>query len=188
MPWKNGGGSTAQIAIFPKGSDFRLGDFKWRLSSAKIEQQGDFSLFPKHDRILVVLGGAGLVLTNKSENRDLPEKIVLKLHEPYLFSGDLPMSCELLGGPVRDLNLFFLKQWVTARFEIITLNSSERCEIPMKGNVMLAVQLFGQIHVESESLAEGEFLQIDQTLDSSRFLSVQSGPDRAGFIVFTLSY
>ena len=59
MPWKNGAGTTAEIAIEPAGADFREGKFAWRLSSARIEDENQFSQFPGYDRILTVLSGEG---------------------------------------------------------------------------------------------------------------------------------
>ena len=32
MPWKNGGGETTEIAVFPSGAG--LDDFEWRISMA----------------------------------------------------------------------------------------------------------------------------------------------------------
>ena len=51
MPWKNGGGETAEIAVSPPGA--ALDDFDWRLSMARVETDGPFSAFPGIDRTLV---------------------------------------------------------------------------------------------------------------------------------------
>src|SRR5690606_24981691 len=52
MPWKNGGGTTLQLAISPKGAS--LEDFAWRISSAQVAVDGAFSSFPGADRSLAV--------------------------------------------------------------------------------------------------------------------------------------
>ncbi|MBN7823193.1 HutD family protein, partial [Bowmanella yangjiangensis] len=44
MPWKNGGGSTLELAICPVGAS--LDDFDWRISSASVASSGAFSRFP----------------------------------------------------------------------------------------------------------------------------------------------
>ncbi len=44
MPWKNGGGETAEIAVFPPSAD--LSEFGWRISMATVSSDGPFSAFP----------------------------------------------------------------------------------------------------------------------------------------------
>ena len=51
-PWKNGGGSTTEIAIAPPGAG--LDDFDWRISLATISEDGPFSVFPGIDRTLIL--------------------------------------------------------------------------------------------------------------------------------------
>ena len=60
MPWKNGGGETVEIAVSPEGAG--LGDFDWRVSMARVEADGLFSVFPGVDRTLSILEGEGMVL------------------------------------------------------------------------------------------------------------------------------
>jgi len=43
MPWRNGGGRTAEIAFEPADSP---AGFRWRLSLAEVESDGPFSTFP----------------------------------------------------------------------------------------------------------------------------------------------
>jgi uncharacterized protein len=57
MPWKNGGGLTAEIAVSPESAG--LDDFDWRVSMARVEAGGPFSLFPGVDRTLSILEGEG---------------------------------------------------------------------------------------------------------------------------------
>src|SRR5450830_1793080 len=59
-PWKNGGGSTTEIAVEPPGAT--LHSFEWRLSLASIAHDGPFSHFPGVDRSLALLDGPGLML------------------------------------------------------------------------------------------------------------------------------
>ncbi|KFI05951.1 HutD family protein [Massilia sp. BSC265] len=60
VPWKNGGGSTTEIAIGPPDSGFE--DFDWRVSLATIEKDGAFSSFPGVDRTLALVEGHGMTL------------------------------------------------------------------------------------------------------------------------------
>ncbi len=99
-PWKNGGGSTCEIACWPPGAD--LVNFDWRISIASIAADGPFSAFPGVDRSIMLLEGAGVRLRS-SEGRfdhqlDTP-------YRPFAFSGDATVDCTLLGGPSSDFNV-----------------------------------------------------------------------------------
>jgi environmental stress-induced protein Ves len=81
MPWKNGGGVTREVAIWPPGAD--LANFDWRISMATIDAQGPFSPFPGVDRMLTVLSGH---LALQFENG---ESVVLDdASEPFAFPGE----------------------------------------------------------------------------------------------------
>jgi len=98
VPWKNGGGITAEVAAFPEGSRFET--FGWRLSMADVASDGPFSSFPGIDRTLIVVEGDGIELD--------VEGIVYPLDaaNPKLsFSGDDITTGRLLSGPIRDLNV-----------------------------------------------------------------------------------
>lgn len=99
MPWKNGGGETTEIAASPEGAG--LDAFDWRVSMARVDGDGPFSLFPGIDRTLAILDGEGLRLT--IEGRDL---VALTQQSPPLaFPADVATGSSLLGGPVTDLNV-----------------------------------------------------------------------------------
>lgn len=120
--WKNGLGYTDQIAIEPKDSDLRKGNYLWRISSAAIENASDFSIFPDHDRALVVLSGAGLHLAHRDVENDYEDAIDLPPLEAYEFPGDIQSSCRLIDGPVKDLSVFFKKGVISAAIDIVTLD------------------------------------------------------------------
>jgi environmental stress-induced protein Ves len=103
MPWKNGGGSTTELAIFPQGAT--LDDFVWRLSMANVNSSGPFSHFPQIDRSLAILSGAGLILVGDSEQSAMGSVTLTQSSLPYRFSGETPINAELIAGPVLDLNL-----------------------------------------------------------------------------------
>ena len=60
MPWKNGGGTTTEVAKYPEGST--LEDFAWRISMARIEAAGPFSRFEGIDRSLALIDGDEVAL------------------------------------------------------------------------------------------------------------------------------
>jgi environmental stress-induced protein Ves len=103
MPWKNGGGSTTELAVFPPGAG--IDDFVWRLSRAAVHVDGPFSHFAQIDRSLAILSGEGLVLHSDSEQRTSAPVRLTQASMPYQFAGELPIFAELCGGPVIDLNL-----------------------------------------------------------------------------------
>jgi uncharacterized protein len=97
-PWKNGGGTTTEVAVYPPGAGFD--DFGWRVSIADVRQGGPFSLFPGIDRCLAVLEGE-MSLTIA----DGAPVVVSPGTPPALFSGDDRTDAILTGGAVVDLNV-----------------------------------------------------------------------------------
>ena len=98
-PWKNGGGTTTEIAAEPPGAS--LGTFDWRISMASVVVDGAFSTFPGIDRTLAVVSGKGLMLT-------IGSKAAVSLERgsyPISFDGDVPTSARLTGGEITDLNV-----------------------------------------------------------------------------------
>lgn len=103
MPWKNGGGSTTELAIFPPGAS--LEDFVWRLSTAQVAADGPFSHFAQIDRSLAILGGAGLILHSDGGASAATSVRLDRSSQPYRFAGETGIEAELCDGPVLDLNL-----------------------------------------------------------------------------------
>jgi environmental stress-induced protein Ves len=99
MAWKNGGGETAEIAVFPQGAT--LDSFDWRISMATVAVDGPFSLFPGVDRTLSVLEGEGLILTPESRGAIH----LARTSPPVTFPSDLPVTARLARGPIVDLNV-----------------------------------------------------------------------------------
>ncbi|HEU4775513.1 MAG TPA: HutD family protein [Telluria sp.] len=98
-PWKNGGGSTTEIAIAPPGA--ALDAFEWRISLATIAASGPFSTFPGIDRTLALVDGPGVVLEIGDEGR-----FVLSEQDPIVeFAGESAVSATLAGGPTTDFNV-----------------------------------------------------------------------------------
>lgn len=99
MPWKNGGGETAEIAAFPPGAT--VDDFDWRVSMATVASDGPFSSFPGVDRTLTVLEGEGLALAVDEQG----PVTLTPLSPPLAFPADVSASATLVGGPVTDFNV-----------------------------------------------------------------------------------
>jgi environmental stress-induced protein Ves len=97
VPWKNGGGSTTEIAVFPPDAGFT--DFDWRVSLATISADGPFSVFPGVDRTLALLEGHGVTLDIDGE------PALVSAAEPVVsFEGDARVSAKLNRGTTTDFN------------------------------------------------------------------------------------
>lgn len=96
--WKNGGGETAGIAVFPENAG--LDDFDWRISMATVASDGPFSAFPDIDRTLSVLQGEGIMLEVDGRETELTPGST-----PFTFAADATSSARLLGGTIIDLNV-----------------------------------------------------------------------------------
>jgi environmental stress-induced protein Ves len=98
VPWKNGGGSTTEIAIGPPESGFE--DFDWRVSLATIEKDGAFSLFPGVDRTLALVEGHGMTLDIDGD------PILITDGDPVVaFDGSSQVNAKLSRGGSTDFNV-----------------------------------------------------------------------------------
>ena len=135
MPWKNGGGTTTEIALEELPGD--AGRFLWRVSIADVAQAGPFSAFTGYERLIAVMEGAGMRLTV-----DGVPATVTNRAAPFRFSGDAVVDCALLDGPIRDFNLIFDREQTDARLDI--LPADKAADIPA-GGVALVHALDGEV-------------------------------------------
>lgn len=99
MPWKNGGGSTTEIAVGPAGAG--LDTFDWRISLATIAHGGPFSIFPGVDRTLALVDGPGVILDIDGDGR-----FHLSEEDPIVeFAGERAVVSTLQGGTTTDFNV-----------------------------------------------------------------------------------
>ena len=176
--WKNGLGFTDEIAIYPPEANLSQGNFLWRLSSARIEKASPFSLFPNHDRMLVILKGAGVRLIHTFEeggNDDIAEIPALELYE---FPGDVPSRCELLDGPVTDFSIFLRRGEVEPMVQIQELQADEEWEWQALGKWNFAFALSGDFETDVGVLNEGNTLSANSSIQlralnhNSRLLTI----------------
>jgi environmental stress-induced protein Ves len=98
VPWKNGGGSTTQIAAFPPDADYD--NFDWRVSLATIAADGAFSEFPGVERTLALVDGHGMTLEIDGET------VLLSKSDPVaVFDGESRVMAKLNRGPSTDFNV-----------------------------------------------------------------------------------
>jgi len=105
--WKNGGGDTREIAVWPPGAG--IDNFGWRASVATIGEDGAFSVFPGMDRHIMLLAGIGVHLQGEAIDHRLDTR-----WQPFAFSGDDALTCTLLepGTSSTDFNIMTRRgQW-----------------------------------------------------------------------------
>lgn len=97
MRWRNGVGTTAEVAREPQSETD--GPFDWRVSLASIDRPGTFSTYPNVDRILMPLGAAAVLLNVAGVETLLVPTSQLS------FAGDDTVSAQLPDGSALALNL-----------------------------------------------------------------------------------
>lgn len=108
-PWKNGGGTTVDIAF--------SGDV-WRFSRTPITVAGPFSDYTGFDRLQVLVLGSGLVLQTPIGEIDVRQPF-----RPVRFTGETPIVSRLEAGPVEVVNLMGERRRV--RLDLVVLDAGE---------------------------------------------------------------
>ena len=129
--WKNGGGQTAEIAVFPPGAGFD--DFGWRVSLARVEADGAFSDFPGIDRTLSILSGSGIEL----EIAGQPPVHCDASSAPQSFAADIKAFARLVRGPVEDLNVMTRRGQFSHR--VMRHAVASRLELPVTAPLAMLV-------------------------------------------------
>ncbi|MDP3242874.1 MAG: HutD family protein [Reyranella sp.] len=104
-PWKNGGGTTVDIAF--------SGDV-WRFGRTPIVQPGPFSDYTGYDRVQVLVSGSGLVLETPQGEIDVRQPF-----RPVRFAGETPIVSRLEAGPVEVVNLIGARAQVKVDIAIL---------------------------------------------------------------------
>ena len=162
-PWANGAGITHEL--------FRHGDpFDVRLSVAIVEADGPFSVLPGVDRTIAMLTGAGFRLLDRSGRAHT----ISEIGAPHSFSGDEPMICSLLAGPVLDWNLMVRRTARPFRVERVVAGVPRVLHafavFAVDGGAMLDRQ---PLHAHDLALPDGPALLEGR---GQRLLAVLAGP------------
>ena len=105
--WRNGGGVTRELAVWPSAADWA-----WRMSVADVAQAGPFSVFEGIDRWFAVLDGAGVRLDMAGESYPLTPA-----DAPLFFDGATPVDCQMLAGKTVDFNLMLRRGSASAQMQ-----------------------------------------------------------------------
>lgn len=155
MPWKNGGGTTTEIAISPHDAGLSGKPFDWRISIAEVTSDGPFSTFPGYDRHIMVIAGEGMTLeTEETERLDLTRPLM-----PISFAGEWSVNGALRHGPVRDFNLMLRRESCSGSLTVRRLE--ERVALYVQRKTLLCHLLGGEASVAGHLIAETDSLLIE---------------------------
>ncbi len=146
-PWKNGGGTTVDIA----GENG-----VWLFGRTPIVAPGPFSDYSGFDRLQVLVAGSGLALDTPAGEIDVRVPF-----RPVRFAGETPIVSRLEDGPVEVVNLIGARDRV--RLDLVVLESDRRLSLPAGRHVIYcpghdsAMELAG----DRRQLAADHALQID---------------------------
>jgi environmental stress-induced protein Ves len=154
MPWRNGLGTTTEIAVEPLGPD----RFRWRLSIADVAESGPFSRFDGYDRVIAVVTGSGMRLAVEGR----PIVLVDRQSTPHAFPGDAATDCTLIDGPIRDFNLIVDRATTTGTL----VGFGGRTTVKLDGGIAFLHAASGGFELAAAagrwSVAEGDTLRLDQ--------------------------
>jgi uncharacterized protein len=140
MPWKNGRGTTMEIAAEPAGVKLDDGSLLWRLSSAPLTEDGPFSSFPGLSRFLALTEGKELGL--RFPNRE----VTLRAGDVYHFKGEEQVSAKLTDGPVKDLGLLYREGRVKAQMDYLAFKGGIR-SFALRQKTVFFFAVSGEFHV-----------------------------------------
>ena len=112
MPWKNGLGTTTQLAIHPPFAS--LDSFEWRVSIARVRGSAPFSTFDGVERCLAMLRGEMTLLRNDAAPLHLTTE-----SPPVSFAGNMSAEGRVESDTALDLNLMYRPaQWTATMHRI----------------------------------------------------------------------
>jgi environmental stress-induced protein Ves len=157
MPWKNGGGTTTEIWVSPRGSGLAGAPFDWRVSIADVASDGPFSKFAGYDRHIMLLDGEGMRLETEEKGN-----IDLSLYRPTAFSGDWTVTGKLIGGPVRDFNLMVARHFGRGSLACQRLTAP----LPLIGDgaTCLIHAIDGELSLAGHVIGSGETAIVDESV------------------------
>jgi environmental stress-induced protein Ves len=130
-PWKNGGGMTAEVLGAPDGA--ASSDSAWRISIADVTRAGPFSAFEGVERIIMVIDGAGIILTIDGVERTVGPM------RPVNFSGDAVTTARLIDGPTRDINVMTRRGLATAVLTAVHVTAQRSLNVDVVRDEQLVV-------------------------------------------------
>lgn len=164
------GGTTTQLLIFPPDAEYAKRNFKWRLSSAKVEEEESiFTHLPGISRIIMILKGS-LLLQHEGHH-----SVELNPFEKDCFSGDWTTKSF---GRVTDFNLM-MAEGCKGNVDVIKIGTAKGLDLVLadekvNGDFTDIVEAFycvegqAKILIESDKslkLFEGDLAYIKTNVD-----------------------
>ena len=176
MSWKNGGGTTTNIATDPEGAGWD--EINWRVSIADIRRSGPFSRFPGIDRSILLLDcprGSEMRLTIDGK------KVLMKPHEFIDFPGEATAHGDLSGEPIRDFNVMSRRGVIRHRrgFNVVSPN-----EVFRMGGTDTRVIHVASGHAEMVNAVAGRMVVAGESIVAAgdEMVQLRGGPDGAQLV------
>jgi environmental stress-induced protein Ves len=115
VPWKNGKGTTTELAINEGGT---LECFDWRMSIASVAEDGLFSNFAGYTRNLTLIAGNGIDLHHYHNDTSVTHSLK-NILDVSIFDGGSATTGELHKGEILDFNVIVR----TDKFLVETINT-----------------------------------------------------------------
>lgn len=131
-PWKNGGGTTVDIAA---------ANGVWQFGRTPIVKPGAFSDYTGFNRVQALVAGSGLVLETPEGEIDVRQPF-----RPVRFKGETPITSRLEAGPVEVVNLLGRRDQVAIEMAVldegrtVVLRPGTHIAYTPHGDTELAVQ------------------------------------------------
>jgi environmental stress-induced protein Ves len=146
QPWKNGLGTTREIAVHPAGAGGD--DFLWRVSIAEVDSAAPFSSFAGIDRHIALLDGAGFTMTlDDGRNHALTTPFA-----PFAFAGEARVAVALADGPTRDFNLMVRRARALGEVKVWQQPGT----YPLDPTIVLVYAARGEIDTDAGTLRVGD--------------------------------
>ena len=146
MPWRNGRGTTLEIAREPARGE----GFAWRLSLADIAEDGAFSAYPGYSRALVLVDGLDLRLRFRGHG----QSCLTPTRRAARFEGEWQTRCAIPQGPCTDLSLI-VRKGATARPAAI-VRAPKVLSVKSTRRVALPASLYAAVFILEGTVAAGD--------------------------------
>lgn len=186
MPWKNGRGTSLQIAAFPNDADAESCD--WRVALATMDTPCEFSLYPGVDRSLSLISGGALRLTSKCDEYSYSNEIKLTQGAVFSWPGEQQIDATADGNglfSICDFNIMTRRSNCSHTLAFCNIQDEQ---IVCRGQIVVVFCVDGTVDVvESEQVRQ--LLPRDSLLvqaESTETLAVRIRGHSAKYLLATI--
>ncbi|MBQ9882311.1 MAG: HutD family protein [Synergistes sp.] len=169
------GGITTQLAIWPADADYASRNFRWRISSAVVEEESSvFTHLPGVRRCLMTLSGELSLMHDGTENIQMRP-----LRDVFRFDGGKETTSV---GRCVDFNLMLCGGF---RGDIGPLHAPDALQLPAAGSDLLWYGIFFAADAEVSVRYKG--YRVDLSRDKGDFVLITYRPLLCGAVTLSLS-